>query len=156
TSPCNQSWTPGSNHTIAVSSPQAGGTGTQYVYASWSDGGTQSHTVTAPSSPATYTATFNTQYYLTTSAGAGGTISPASGWYNSGTVVAVSATANSGFTFAGFSGDLTGTTTPQNVTMSAPRSVTASFSSGSGWPNGYSYRRTITIDHTKVPNTDQT
>src|SRR5207248_8502908 len=32
TSPCNQSWTPGSNHTIAVSSPQAGGTGTQYVY----------------------------------------------------------------------------------------------------------------------------
>jgi RHS repeat-associated protein len=24
------------------------------------------------------------------------------------------------------------------------------------WPNGYSYRSTITIDHTKVPNTDQT
>jgi RHS repeat-associated protein len=24
------------------------------------------------------------------------------------------------------------------------------------WPNGYSYRRTVTIDHTKVPNTDQT
>jgi hypothetical protein len=25
-----------------------------------------------------------------------------------------------------------------------------------GWSNGYSYRRAITIDHTKVPNTDQT
>jgi len=25
-----------------------------------------------------------------------------------------------------------------------------------GWSNGYSSRRTITIDHTKVPNTDQT
>ncbi len=24
------------------------------------------------------------------------------------------------------------------------------------WPNGYSYRRAVTIDHTKVPNTDQT
>src|SRR5687768_9845668 len=24
------------------------------------------------------------------------------------------------------------------------------------WANGYSYRRTITIDRTKVPNTDQT
>ena len=24
------------------------------------------------------------------------------------------------------------------------------------WSNGYSYRNTITIDHTKVPNTDQT
>ena len=25
-----------------------------------------------------------------------------------------------------------------------------------GWSNGYAYRRVITIDHTKVPNTDQT
>ena len=24
------------------------------------------------------------------------------------------------------------------------------------WSNGYSYRRMVTIDHTKVPNTDQT
>jgi hypothetical protein len=31
---------------------------------------------------------------------------------------------------------------------------TVTTSSG-GWSNGYSYRRTITIDHTKVPNTDQ-
>lgn len=28
--------------------------------------------------------------------------------------------------------------------------------SGTTWPNGYAYRRTITIDHTKVPNTDLT
>ena len=27
---------------------------------------------------------------------------------------------------------------------------------GSSWPNGYAYQRAITIDHTKVPNTDQT
>src|SRR5437879_8736598 len=25
-----------------------------------------------------------------------------------------------------------------------------------GWSNGYGYRRTVTIDHTKVPNTDRT
>ena len=34
--------------------------------------------------------------------------------------------------------------------------ATASYTIASGgWPNGYSYRRTITIDHTKVPNSDQ-
>src|ERR1700674_3982552 len=27
--------------------------------------------------------------------------------------------------------------------------------SAQSWSNGYTYRRTITIDHTKVPNTDQ-
>jgi hypothetical protein len=69
------------------------------------------------------------QYYLTTavSPAGGGTISPASGWYNSGTVVTVSATANSGYQFTGFSGDLSGTTTPQNLTMNGPKSVTANF-----------------------------
>jgi uncharacterized protein (TIGR03437 family) len=39
----------------------------------------------------------------------------------------VTAKANPGYYFAGFSGSLAGTTTPQTVTMSAPRSVTASF-----------------------------
>jgi hypothetical protein len=129
TAPCTFQWTPGTNHTIATTTPQPGGTGTQYVFASWSDGGAISHSITASSSPATYTANFTTQYYLTTAASppAGGTISPASGWYNNGTVVSVSATANSGYQFTGFSGALTGTTTPQNLTMNAPKSVTAGF-----------------------------
>ena len=34
---------------------------------------------------------------------------------------------NTGFTFGNFSGDLSGATNPQTVTMSAPRSVTANF-----------------------------
>ena len=68
TAPCSFQWTPGSNQTIAVStSPQGGGTGTQYAYANWSDSGAQSHSITVPSSAATYTANFTTQYYLTTS-----------------------------------------------------------------------------------------
>jgi len=32
----------------------------------------------------------------------------------------------------------------------------ASSAQATNWPNGYSSRRTLTIDHTKVPNTDQT
>jgi hypothetical protein len=120
-------WVIGSSHTIAVSS-QSGGTGTQYVFVNWSDSGAQSHSVIVPSSATTYTANFTTQYFLTTAASAGGSISPASGWYNTGTVVSISATANSGFQFTGFSGDLSGTTTPQNLTMNVPHNVTANFS----------------------------
>jgi hypothetical protein len=127
TSPCTYFWTAGTNHTIATSTPQSGGTGTQYVFANWSDGGALSHSITAASSPATYTANFTTQYYLTTAATAGGTVSPASAWYNSGAVVSIAAIANSGYQFTGFTGDLTGTTTPQNLTMNAPKSVSASF-----------------------------
>src|ERR1035438_1995060 len=46
------------SHTIAVASPQAGGSGTQYVFTSWSDGGAASHSITVGTSPATYTASF--------------------------------------------------------------------------------------------------
>ena len=127
TAPCTFQWLPGSSHSIAAATPQAGTTGTQFVFASWSQGGAASQTVTAAASATTYTASFTTQYYLTTSAGVGGSITPASGWQNSGAVVPVNATASAGYQFSGFSGDITGVTTPQNVTMAAPRSVTASF-----------------------------
>ena len=76
TTPCNFQWIPGSTHTIAASGPQSGGVGIQYVFASWSDAGAASHTITVPASPTTYTANFATQYYLTTSATSGGSISP--------------------------------------------------------------------------------
>ena len=85
------SWAPGSSHTIATTSPQSGGTGVRYVWSSWSDGGAISHTV-APTTNKTYTATFRTQYYLTMSHGTGGTVSPASGWKNSGATVSITAT----------------------------------------------------------------
>ena len=37
--PLIESWIPGSSHMIATSSPQAGGTGVQYVWSNWSDSG---------------------------------------------------------------------------------------------------------------------
>ena len=137
TAPCTQQWAPGSTHVIAVpGAPQSGGSGIQYVYASWSDGGAASHSITVPSSATTYTASFATQFFLTTSAGTGGAITPASAWYNSGSVVSVAATANSGYTFSGFSGSLTGTTTPQSLTMNAPKSVSAAFTVSGGGGGG--------------------
>ncbi len=65
-SPKTFTWIPGSTHTIGVASPQAGTTGTRYVYQSWGDGGAQTHTVTVPQTTATYTVNFTTQYQLTT------------------------------------------------------------------------------------------
>jgi len=81
TAPANLNWTPGSTHTIAISSPQAGASGTQYVFSGWSDSGDLSHTVTAPNTATTYVAYFTTQYLLTMTAGAGGSVSPPSGYY---------------------------------------------------------------------------
>jgi hypothetical protein len=48
----------GSRNTITAVSPQQKGNKT-YTFASWSDGGAQTHDITAPASPATYTATFS-------------------------------------------------------------------------------------------------
>ncbi len=123
-------WTPGSSHTIAATSPQSGGTGVQYVWSSWSDGGAMSHTVT-PTTNTTYTADFATQYYLTMNAGTGGSVSPGSGWTNSGANVNVSATASEGYSFSGWtgsgSGAYSGTNNPASITMNGPITETASF-----------------------------
>ena len=123
-------------HTIAVATPQSGAVGTQYVFSSWSDGGAASHSIAVGSSAATYTATFSTQYRLTVSASpaAGGTVAPASGnFYNAGTVVSISATPNSGYTFSGWTGSVASASSASTtVTMSAPETVTANFSSSGG------------------------
>jgi hypothetical protein len=131
TAPQTVNWTPGSSHTIGTSSPQSGGTGIQYVYSSWSDGLAQTHNITTPSSEATYTANFITQYQLTTSASptAGGGVSPScpSGcWYNSDTSVAVTATANTGYAFTDWSDACSGTGAC-NVLMNAAWTVSANF-----------------------------
>ncbi len=124
------SWVSGSNHTIGTTSPQSGGTGTQYVWNSWSDGGAISHNV-APTTNTTYTAKFTTQYFLTMNAGTGGTVTPASGWKNSGSTGQIKATANSGFTFSNWtgsgSGSFSGTTNPATITINGPITETAAF-----------------------------
>jgi hypothetical protein len=123
-------WNSGSSHTVGTTSPQSGATGTRYAWGSWSDGGAISHTV-APTANATYTANFTTQHFLTTAAGSGGSVGPAGGWYNAGQAVTVTATPNSGFSFAGWtgsgSGSFTGATNPVNVTMNGPVTQTAGF-----------------------------
>ena len=80
--PVTLTWVVGSQHTLAVASPQDIA-GTQYSFASWSDGGAVSHTVTATADTFGFTVTFNLAYLLTVSAkpAQGGTVSPPSGSY---------------------------------------------------------------------------
>jgi hypothetical protein len=130
TAPQTFSWTAGSSYTLSLSSPQSGVSGTRYAYASWSDGGAQSHSITVPSSATTYTANLTTQYSLTTSASptAGGTVSPSgTNWYNKDQTLNVSATPNSGYSFTSWSGIISGTANPVPVTMDGPKSGTANF-----------------------------
>jgi len=124
------SWQPGSSHTIATTSPQSGGTGVQYLWKSWSDNGAISHTV-APTTNKTYTANFTTQYYLTMSAGIGGTVTPMNGWKNSGSTVSISAKSSTGYRFSNWTGmgtgSFSGATNPVSIKMLGPISEVASF-----------------------------
>src|SRR5947207_1516656 len=61
-----------------------------------------------PTKNTTYTAKFTKQYSLTMSAGAGGKVSPGSGWKNSGVAVSITATPNSGYSFSNWTGSGTG------------------------------------------------
>src|SRR4029077_2294822 len=69
------------------------------------------------------------------SAGTGGTVSPASGWKNSGTVVSISATPTNNtsvsYNFNGWTGTGTGsysgTNNPASITMSGPITEAAAF-----------------------------
>ncbi|MBL8214629.1 MAG: S-layer homology domain-containing protein, partial [Bryobacterales bacterium] len=132
TAPRTFQFDPGSTHTVSAVSPQTTN-GIRRTFTNWTNGASQTHQVTAPTTGAvTLTANYTTTYQLlTTVAPAGsGAISlvPAStdGFYTPGTVVSVSATSNVA-QFAGFSGSLTGTTNPQQITMDGARAVTATF-----------------------------
>ena len=127
------SWAKGTTHTLKANSPVKPQPALQYVYLSWSDGGAQEHTITVPSSlPATYTANYKTQVYLSVVANpsAGGTVS-GSGWYDVGTTATISATANTCYKFSSWTGSgtgsYTGTANPASVTMNSAITETANF-----------------------------
>jgi RHS repeat-associated protein len=123
------SWIPGSNHTIATTSPQTAN-GTQQTFTGWSDGGALSHTVT-PITATTYTAAFSTSYLLTTASTpqGSGTVSPVTGtYYPAGTMVNLSATPASGYNFASWTGAVaSASSATTTVSMNAPQTVTANF-----------------------------
>ncbi|HET6463428.1 MAG TPA: YCF48-related protein, partial [Candidatus Krumholzibacteria bacterium] len=123
-------WDPSSAHTIATPSLQSGGTGTQYVWNDWSNGGAISQEVT-PETSTSYVANFTKQYQLTMQTAPNGTTTPSSGWFNADATVSITATPDPGFAFNGWngvgSGSYSGWANPASVKMSAPITQTPAF-----------------------------
>jgi hypothetical protein len=110
-------WAAGSQQTIGVTTPQSGGSGTQYVFSSWSDNGAASHQITVSASTTAYTATLTTQYYVTASVWPsqyGSTIP--SGYYNAGSL-SLTASPNATYLFANFSGGVKTTSNPAVINL---------------------------------------
>ncbi|MGA2518378.1 MAG: C1 family peptidase [Thermodesulfobacteriota bacterium] len=120
----------GSLVSVQAISPQSLSPGCQVIFTHWSNGAT-SPTLTFTKPPVggqSYTAYFNTQYELTMNASGAGTVSPSGPtWHNANTSVSISAKPGSGYTFFGWTGDVTGIKTPVSVKMSKPYNVTANF-----------------------------
>ncbi len=119
-------WTAGSAHTIEIPSPQYPySVNTRYLFSKWSDKGAASHSITVPAAASTITATVTPQYvpiaYAEPSCAATVTLAPAApagdGFYNKGTKVTVTATAQAGWTLTGWLDDLSGTTDPKLLTV---------------------------------------
>ena len=79
------SWQTGSAHTLSAVSQLSCGASCRFVFQSWSDGGGQTHNLTAPNSPTTILAIYQQQYLLTIQSNAGGTTTPPTGWQNANT-----------------------------------------------------------------------
>jgi hypothetical protein len=91
-----------------------------------------SQQLTGTASETTIIFIYTPQYYLTTSTdGDGGSVSPASGWYDAWTVVPITANADSSYMFQSWTGtndgSYTGTDNPSSVTMNGPVTQQATF-----------------------------
>jgi polygalacturonase len=84
------------------------------------------------SSNATVTAEFDPIVYCSlTITSPNGSVSPGSGNFTCGTVVKLQATANSGYAFSGYSGDINTTANPATVQLNQNTNITANFTAGS-------------------------
>ena len=70
------------------------------------------------------------QYCSLTITAANGSVTPGSGNFQCGTVVKLQATANSGFGFSGYTGDITTTANPASVQLTQNTNITANFVAG--------------------------
>jgi uncharacterized repeat protein (TIGR02543 family) len=92
------------------------------------------------------------QYILTINIVGEGSVAqnPNKDLYIHGETVQLTASASQGWTFSGWSGDLSGLTNPATIVMTGNKTVTATFTTNQWWCSDWHYRRTIIIDGTKV------
>ena len=136
--PYDSTWTPSSSHSVGTYSPQyPWSSNTRFNFSSWSDGGAETHNVTLPASGgATYTDNIIPDYYVTDYPREGCAssinVTPGSpsgdGYYPTGSLISFGETPNTGWIFTGWLYDLSGTTGPQNLSVSDEVLVAADYS----------------------------
>lgn len=123
--------------TIHVTAPATipAGDGSRLDFASWSDGGASDHVYTINGDTQTLTANYRQMFSLTASSnpanGATLSFSPSAPdmYYPANQSITVTATANKGFKFRRWTGDLTGTYASGQFTISQPSTVVAQMDS---------------------------
>jgi len=133
-SPHTVVWLTGSSHTISTDSIQYDGIDTRYVFAGWADGVSARTRTIAPVSDSTFTANFNTQYYLDVQNGGHGFVT-GTGWFYAGSTPSFSSTTEADITardrwvFNRWIGtgaiSYSGTDNPGYCTMNSPITETA-------------------------------
>lgn len=130
------SYTDGTTATLSVAgSPVAGGPGEQFVCTGWTGTGDVPATGSGTSVNITHTQDSSITWVwqqqfeviITINPLGAGSVSLADGYYDAASVQSITATPNVGFSFVNFTGDLTSSANPSNLTVSAPRAVTANF-----------------------------
>jgi uncharacterized repeat protein (TIGR02543 family) len=171
---------PGGTYNTGTVVTLTAGDGPGWTFGTWTGdltGSTNPETIVMDGNKSV-TATFDavSQFPLTVSElppGSGTvTLDPPGGSYNSGTSVTVTAAPTAGWSFDGWTGDLTGSVNPETVVVDAPKTVTANFTSlaqytltvvptGSGSvttnpapePGGFYYDGTL-VELTATPDPD--
>jgi hypothetical protein len=122
------SWLPGSTHRLSVPTPLAQGPASRLVFASWSNNNPNSHQIATPSTNGSLQLNLTQEHQVNLAASplSGGTTS-GSGWYAAGANALLSATANAGFAFSGFSGSLSSPANPFTAPVNGPLNLIANF-----------------------------
>ncbi|MEP7354098.1 MAG: hypothetical protein ABI824_12785, partial [Acidobacteriota bacterium] len=135
--PARFQWIAGSTHTFDLTTPQFNSSQSgRYLFTDWEDGSTsRGRVITVGADTPTYTANFQTQYYLefrTQGGGsiAGDSITGGSQYVNAGTLVRLTAVPSNGRTLQYWLGATTGDSSlTKTVLMDQPRTARAIFGS---------------------------
>lgn len=134
--PSDSSWTPGSTHTLNLdAAEQPYSFNSRYSFLNWSDGGALSHSIVSlPATSTKYVATVTPEFRPATNfdyppCGGAALLSPTSndGFYPAGQQLQFSAAPGTGWSFAGWTYDRTGTANPATLTANGETLVFANF-----------------------------
>ena len=124
TSPVVVTWEQWSEHDIAVAPLLETAPGTRLLFSNWSQGGESTQRVMAPTGPATFVASYRTEFQLAMPATPGGTTAPGPGWYAPGSSVSISAAPAHGLFLSRWigtgAGSYNGSDNPASIRMDGP------------------------------------